>query len=184
MNWWKNGNLNIPYNNKNFLKIIDFYLFNCPVYTIKGSNNHKVINNVSKHNKSFYDLNYKQQDFKKLLNKIRKPIKSYMEYYFLENDKNLESEFNIIVNNIKLKDPEYDFIIYKSLIPNNKTMSIFYAIRNAFAHGTFSIKTINQRKKIYYFESKNNNIIKARIRLKEKTLLNWIDFVNEINRTK
>lgn len=46
-------------------------------------------------------------------------------------------------------------------------------IRNAFAHGSFEVIG-----KIYYFECYNKEDLRAIIRLKEKTLLSWIELIH------
>ena len=66
----------------------------------------------------------------------------------------------------------------------SKTSAIFYYIRNALAHGSFGT-TLSSGKRTYYFESAKNDIVKARIRLREETLLSWIDlFFNSPNTLK
>lgn len=70
-------------------------------------------------------------------------------------------------------------------IHNNKdrnVLSILYSIRNSFAHGSFDIKTINNRKVYFldaYKESKTSINRKARIVLYEKTLLDWIKLIKD-----
>ena len=53
------------------------------------------------------------------------------------------------------------------------TSSIFYYIRNAFAHGSFMVDG-----DVYSFESSKDGTIKAAIRLREKTLLKWIQDIS------
>lgn len=65
---------------------------------------------------------------------------------------------------------------------NRNVFSILYSIRNSFAHGSFNIKTINNRK-VYFLdackESKTSINRKARIVLYEKTLLDWIKLIKD-----
>ena len=52
----------------------------------------------------------------------------------------------------------------------SQTDQIFYCIRNALAHGTFSYI-----KSVYTFENFDRGKLKGRIRVNQKTLLKWID---------
>jgi len=54
-----------------------------------------------------------------------------------------------------------------------KAKSIIYAVRNAFAHGSFNVKKING-KIVYIFENHNKGMLCAEITVTENTLLNWI----------
>ena len=54
-----------------------------------------------------------------------------------------------------------------------KAKSIIYAVRNAFAHGSFNVKKINN-KTVYILENHNKGGLRAEITVTEDTLLNWI----------
>lgn len=62
----------------------------------------------------------------------------------------------------------------------NHVLSAFFHIRNALAHGRFEIKK-HGNFLYYYFEDvqrdKDGSKLTARMVLKEKTLLNWIDLI-------
>ncbi len=55
--------------------------------------------------------------------------------------------------------------------------SLFKAIRNAFAHGAFLVKSYGGER-IYYLEN-YDKYLKATIVLHETTLLNWIKCIQE-----
>ena len=55
--------------------------------------------------------------------------------------------------------------------------SLFSAIRNALAHGSFNVKIYKGVR--VYFLSNYNKYLKAEIVLQENTLLKWIDIVKE-----
>ena len=55
--------------------------------------------------------------------------------------------------------------------------SLFSAIRNAFAHGSFNVKAY-RRVRIYFFVN-HKNYTKAKIILHEDTLLAWIKLIQE-----
>ena len=59
---------------------------------------------------------------------------------------------------------------------SGKTDSIFYAIRCAFAHGSFAIHTY-KGEKYYILENCDRGKLKARLILRESSLLKWIDVV-------
>ena len=101
---------------------------------------------------------------------------------------------NISKNNWKVVKNSDDCANYTNLLTsatkcylftNNKgrnVLSILYGIRNSFAHGSFNIKTINNRK-VYFLdackEKKAKIDRKARIVLYEKTLLDWIKLIKD-----
>lgn len=64
---------------------------------------------------------------------------------------------------------------------SGKTDSLFYAIRCAFAHGSFAIHYYKRKnfesEKYYLLENCDNNDLKARMILREESLLRWIDAV-------
>ena len=59
---------------------------------------------------------------------------------------------------------------------SGKTDSLFYAIRCAFAHGSFDIHTF-KNDTYYILENRDGGVLKARMILKESTLLKWIEVV-------
>jgi hypothetical protein len=57
-----------------------------------------------------------------------------------------------------------------------RTDSLFYAIRCAFAHGSFGIHKSNGQ--VYYIlENRDGDKLKARMIIQQETLLKWIDIV-------
>ena len=53
--------------------------------------------------------------------------------------------------------------------------AIYYGIRNAFAHASFSVVK-QQSEMVYYLQSAKEGVTKSAMRLRERTLLKWIDF--------
>lgn len=92
-----------------------------------------------------------------------KSMSNHLEYYPISSNQSI----NAIEKNISLSDPNFEMIIMHTM---SKACAIFYYIRNGFSHGSFNVKN-----NIYCFESSKNGITKAKIRLKEETLLKWID---------
>ena len=145
----------------NFKKILDFYLFDCLVPKVS--------------NRGYSLEKYNWTNTAKLERKMKKLS-------------------HISENNWKVVKNNDDFDNYKDLLAsenkcclftNNKNrnvLSILYGIRNSFAHGSFNIKTINNRK-VYFLdackEKKAKIDRKARIVLYEKTLLDWIKLIKD-----
>lgn len=76
--------------------------------------------------------------------------------------------------NKTLRDSEFEMIIFAKRSDLCRTTTLFYFIRNAFAHGSFSVFNNNGRP-VYYLENRYKGKVKGRFRLKESTLLKWID---------
>lgn len=167
MEWWEKGSLSNPYKDKNFFKILDFYLFNCPV-SIKGKK-------VSKRAKSFEEYKISNTDLTKLLKMMKKDLVD-SNYRILKNDEDIEKTRLQLEKSSGLNDEYYEYVIFKENTEIGKTRTIYYSIRNALAHGSFSTKDI-RRGRIYCFEASKDGKIKAQIRLKDKTLLKWIDLI-------
>lgn len=158
--WWRKGKFYYG-DESNFLKIIDFYVFNCPV---KG---------ISQTAETFERKNWTNKNLTTLISEMKKSISPSKDNFIYIANGEIEDEYkrHDFTNN------NYEFIIYKKSGELSQTESIFYHIRNAIAHGSFSI--VNSDKgNIYYFQSKRYSEIKSRIRLKEETLLLWIDLFN------
>lgn len=158
----------IPYKNKNFIKIIDFYLFNCPArHTCKS----KDLTGKNEYNFSFSKVSARGKTFAErgiecgALRALRAAMKrtSYQGKLFdLTLDKPEEMEKYLSIAG------EICLTVKNSQM--SQTDAIYYAIRNAFAHGSFSIE-----KGFYCLENVNKGKVKGRIILKEETLLKWID---------
>ena len=70
---------------------------------------------------------------------------------------------------------------------NNQFMSVFYHLRNTFAHGRFKMVEIEDDV-MFYFEDispqkdKNGYRVSARMVLRQSTLLNWIELIESIEK--
>ena len=148
-------------------------VFKCPTSIKKG----KEYVNVSKRNCSFKDKNITHGLLNTLLSEMRRSLVAIGTYIPISNDEKVEKRYRDLQKKILLNDPNYEMIIYKERNDMSKTDAIYYYIRNSFAHGDFEIITVNDNR-IYKLESEKNNEIKAWIRLKEKTLLRYIELCN------
>ena len=148
---------------KNFQKILDFYLFHCPTP------------DKSVRSKTFEQLGWKgspqfSQLKKQLLASASKSLRS--NYYPCKKDE-LEAYFKL-VSNIA---PIDEYCVFFMNEEKSVIQSLFSAIRNAFAHGSFSVQTYN-KERIYFF-SNYHKFLKAEIVLQEKTLLAWISILEK-----
>lgn len=187
MKWWNNKS-KIPYENEAFNKIINTFVFECPSVIRKrisigksqnGKKKYKVeIQGVSaRRNVSFKSKKITGDKLNTILSMIKKPLAKNGAYLVIDSNKNVESELNNIIKMTTLKDHNFEVIVMKERYEMPKTESIYYYIRNAFAHGSFEV--INQGKEIIYkIESAKGKDVKARMRLKEGTLLEYIKFSN------
>lgn len=165
------GSTKIPYSNKNFINILDFYLFNCPVRhygkITNPAGNPIYINTfpkVSVRGKTFAERGIEGQNLRTLRSAMRRS--SDGKIY----DKTFTDEIDILQNSIDpIGQPKREICLTLKNENISQVDAIFYAIRNSLAHGSFCID-----KEFYYFESRNKGKLKARIRLKESTLLYWI----------
>lgn len=167
--WWKRTQ-EIPYDSKEFQKILDYFLFNCPVEIKEKCNTYK---RVSQRGKTLKQLNWNKSSLRTLLSEMKHTDSGILKYEQLSDsndewenkEKNYADTFN---------DEHFEMILFVKHPNMSITSSIFYYIRNALAHGSFS-----KVGETYYFECYKGKKRKARIRLREKTLLNWIELVHK-----
>lgn len=166
--YYKQFDKDIKLNNKNFQRILYFYLFACP--TPK----------TSARSKSFEQLGWKgQQQFaqlKALL--ISSASNSLKGNYHPCKKEELQKHFAVVAN----VHPVDEYCVFLKSDEKTVIQSLFSAIRNALAHGSFSIQTY-EKARVYFFAN-HSNYLKAEIVLQEKTLLAWIDIVEKGYTTK
>ena len=147
--------------NKNLQKIMQFYLLECPV---EGK---------SHRGKTFHEYGYKgAPSFSKLKSELLKSATtSLRQNYYPCKKEDLQEIFK------KCKKIGYpdEYCVFLKSDEKSVVRSMFSAIRNAFAHGSFNVKEYKGTR-IYYF-SNYNDYEKARIILHEETLLSWIRVV-------
>ena len=138
----------------NFNRIVNFYVFSCPVKNKNG----KVCCNAM----TFEQLGYSRQSLIKLLKFIKTKL----------NNRVCFEEILSLHPDLNLKNKNYEIISCVEKKEIGKTKTIFYLIRNAFAHGQFDLIS-----KTYILSPSKNGKPKGFIRLKEKTLLEIIEVV-------
>lgn len=157
----------IAMNNSNFQKILQFYLFRCPV---EGTSFRGV--SFSKHGwsgaKQFAKLK------KSLLSSSSTDLAS--NYYPCKKEELLDK-----FNKVSTISPVNEYCVFLKNEENTIMQSLFSAIRNAFAHGSFSVReyTFDGHKTKVYFLVNYKKYLKAEIVLQESTLLTWIKIVED-----
>ncbi len=150
------------FKNDRFAKIYRFYVIETPV------------SGTSYRGKTFKEYGINMTSLNAALKRTTPFLK---KNWFEETMKDIEQrclECGILEN--------VDFSSELAIHTNNKkhctgkTDSMFYAIRCAFAHGSFDIHTY-KNEDYYILENRDGNSLKARMILKESTLLSWIDVV-------
>lgn len=139
-------------NKEDFLNILDFYLFNCPVRFENGKN-------VSAKGKTFEKRKITGVSLKKLLNKMR-------------SVNNVKIIFDEKINKNKYKSLDGNYIILVENKSIGKTRSIFYMIRNMLAHGQFEYKS-----NILFGDNTHSKEIRAIVKLNICILYEWISLV-------
>jgi hypothetical protein len=147
-----------------FSKIIEFYLWKCPVPdTAYGS-------------KTFSEYGWQEpKHFKVLKKKCGLGRNNDIDYITPKR-----SEFyDTLIHHGQFDSHAFSETVF--ILNSAQTMSDFFKdIRNAFAHGSFMIRKHPTSKQYYYFlESRNPETkrINARIILKTSTLIAWIRIV-------
>lgn len=152
----------IRLNNKNFQLILSFYLFECPVDEI-----------------SYRGMKFKEYGWKgsPSFGKLKKEMLIIGEngnlkhnYYPSKKDE-LESNF-IKVSNLL---PCEEYCVFLKQTEKTVMQSLFSAIRNVFAHGSFNIGSY-EKIRMYYLKN-YKGYKKAEIILKEDTLLEWTKII-------
>lgn len=171
-NWW-NKKTNVPLEDKNFRKIIEFYLFNCPSEIRKTKNGKTQYQKVSQRSTTLRERGWRGGLINTLIANLKYGINGKLEYNVLSAKADIDQERIKIENIVSLSDEHFEMITMAERSDMNIPSSIFYYIRNALAHGTFSVVTVGNNK-TYYLESGKDDKVKAQLRLREETLLKWI----------
>lgn len=150
----------IPLHDKNFQEILRFYLFGCPVAGASCSAD------------TFEQLGWKKESFSTLKSKMLKAASPDLKVnYFPCKKEELEKRFQQMEKLATSKE----FCVFLKHDETRIMDSLYSAIRNALAHGSFTLKKAN--KKYIYFFANYDVYLKAQIRLHEETLLNWVKIV-------
>lgn len=163
---WKFTNeLNLIKDRK-LLKILEFYLFECPV---EGK---------SYRGKTFSQLGWSGHKLKTLKSELLRVSSSNLKKRYHPVIKDQLEEFFIKYQLLDGKKIEDETIVFLKWDEKRIMESLFSAIRNAFAHGSFKVvKGPNKTKKYYLMN--HDKYIKAILIINEETLLNWITVIKK-----
>lgn len=167
MTYKKTFDNTIPFGNKKFQEILDFFLFCCPV---EGTSFRCVP--FSK-----YGWSGKTQFAQLRKNMLTSASSSLKSNYYPCKKEELQNKF-LTVEKVS---PVDEYCVFLKNEEGTVMQSLFSAIRNAFAHGSFSIREYRcdgKRIKVYFL-SNYKNYLKAEIVLQENTLLEWIRIVKQ-----
>ena len=146
---------------KNLQKILLFYLFNCPV-----------------EGKSHRGNTFKEYGFS------GSPAFSRLKSAMLKNASNSlkanyspckKEDLDYAFKSIESVSPPDEYCVFLYNDEKTKMESLFSAIRNALAHGSFNCKSYNGT--MIYFFLNYDGYKKAQIVLHETTLLNWVSII-------
>lgn len=162
------------FNDEKFAKIFRFFVIEPPVEntsnratTIESYGwTSRKITNVLKKNISSLNKNWKT-----VLARDRSNLEK------IEQDVTLLCRKNEILEEVA----ERREIFIHTNMKNNKTKSLIYSIRCAFAHGAFNKKNCFGEQ-FYFFENKDRGKLKGRIVVKEDTLLKIIDIIQNYDK--
>lgn len=156
-------NYDIPKNlsNPELRKIIDFYLFNTPV------------SGTSVRGKKFSDYGFKGvKAFARLKTELLNSATESLKFNYCPCSK---EGLGKIFDSISAVSPPNEYCVFLKRDEKTVMESLFAAIRNALAHGSFNVKSYDGIR-IYFFLN-FNSYKKAQIVLQEKTLLAWIKII-------
>ena len=160
------GNTIPSLSSSNFQKILKFYLLECPVKTDRGR--------VAQRGLIFEQRGFQKHKLTLLLTAMKKMLFGNIIVFKTSNGDNRTVESELERSGIANK-PE--FVVVRATNTTN-TEAIFYCIRNAMAHGTFSVST-RQNDIFYHFESHKDGKLRGRVCLNEETLLQWINLIEK-----
>ncbi len=171
--WW-NADSKLPLDDENFIKIIDKLVFHCPAsYSVK-ENKTTSYRFVSARNASFRERGICGGDLTTLLAQIKNPISRNNMYLKLTKDESVDEKVAQLLAAPDSDAARYDVMVVQERAIMTDTESIFYCIRNAFAHGAFEVR-ICQSTKVYYLENSKDGKTKSKMRLREDTLLRYAE---------
>lgn len=185
MTWW-NKNSVIPTDNENFRRIIEEFVFKCPSCDEKKTRIGVNENGKPRYKRKYTPVSARNRTFRKngitgnllttVLAQIRRPLVKKGTYALLNSKESVENKVNEIIRNQNFEDPYFEIIVFQKKSGMTDPETFYYYIRNAFAHGSFEVKSNSKGEKIYCLECSNNGELKGRFRLKESSLISYAKF--------
>lgn len=115
--------------------------------------------------------------FETILAQIRRPLNNINTYMLIGSSESVERAVNSIICSVSLGDPYYEMVVFQKRSDMSNAEAFYYYLRNAFAHGSFEVSSTNTGN-VYFLESSKDSNVKARMRLKESSLLEYIRLAN------
>lgn len=131
----------------------------------------KIYKDVSVRDCSFHKKGISGNLLSTILAEIRRPIAKQGLFQIIKTDADVSAAVNALLSSRTGNDQWPDLIVMHTRSDMPDSESIYYYIRNAFAHGSFEIIRDDRQNPIYRFECKKDGTVKAQIELKEKTLI-------------
>jgi len=184
MTWWAKNSC-IPDNDESFSKLIKYFVIECPVCrekkikdvkTADGKTKYIVTKNpISARNSTFRSRNVSGNLLTTLMAQIRRPLAAKSSYALLKNKELVENKVNEIIAHSNQRDENFELVVFQNRTDMSDVEAFYYYIRNAFAHGSFEI-LLSRSGRIYKLESSKDGEIKAQMRLKESSLMKYVDY--------
>ena len=183
MNWW-DRKTKIPTNNKRFMTIFTFFILDCPSSRKTGGSKNRDgsrqpihYTNVSSRASSFRVRGINKDLLSTIIAEIRRPMAKKGCYAALTASESVEENVRLIRSNSMLSDGDFELMVFRKRSDMSDAEAVYYYIRNAFAHGSFDVQSI-RGSHVYRLESKRRDDICAQMRLKEQTLLSYIELAS------
>lgn len=157
------------FEDKKFARIYRFFVIEPP------------LEDTSKRGRSLSEFGWSQNKITNVLKKQIPSLNKNWKTISAEESKNLE-EIEQDVKNLCKKNKILDEVSERREVfihtnmKKNKTKSLIYSIRCAFAHGAFNKKEYFGEQ-FYFFENRQKNKLRGRIVVKEETLLKIIEII-------
>ena len=161
---WCNCNGPISYESSRLIEAIDFFVLHCPAsnrsYVKDGTwpdgkkKRNKIYKDVSARDCSFHRNGITGNLLSTILAEIRRPIAKQGLFQIIKTDADVAMTTSALLNGRTGNDQWPDLIVIHTRSDMPDSESIYYYIRNAFAHGSFEIVRDNKKQPVYRFESK------------------------------
>lgn len=151
---------------------LDFILY-CPASVKKGNQ----IFPVSRRGCSFKERGIQKTLLQTMLSQVKKELPSRKCYLKIKAGESLVEKIHSMGKTDVLSDLNHEYIVLCEHSSMSETEAVFYYIRNAFAHGSFSVEDVDGSNRRYLLECDKDDIPKARMLLKESTLKRYRDLI-------
>lgn len=163
----------LPENNPTFDRFFRTFVIGCPsAHKEGGGKSKKPVRHtpVSRRGTTFRDRGICGSLLTTLLRQIKGPLERNGVYEKLPaSDTSVKETFDRRIRESSLSDERFDAIVFCARGDMSDIETLYYYIRNAFAHGSVNVES-GRNGRVYYFESAQKGLTKCRMRLKEKTL--------------